>query len=83
MHDFPGSPGVKNLPASAEDTGSDLVREDSTHQGATKPKHLNNWAHVCPTAHDPQREKPPQWEAHTPQLEKPLCAATKTQHGPK
>ena len=83
MRDFPGSPGVQNLPASAEDTGSDLVREDSTRQGATKPMHLNDWARVCPTARDPQREKPSQWEAHTPQLENPWCAATKTQHGLK
>ena len=43
-----------------------------------------------PRAHAPQREKPLQWEAQalhlqsslpTPQLEKKVCPATKTQHG--
>ena len=35
---------------------------------------------VCPRDHAPQQEKPPQGEAHPPQLESSLHAGTKTQH---
>ena len=51
-----------------------LVWEDPTCRGATKPMHHNYWARVpqllkpgClePMLHN--KEKPPQWEAHTPQ----------------
>ena len=54
-----------------------LVWEDPTCCGATKPEHHNYWAcgnlqllkpvplRVCA----PQQEKPPQWEAHAPQLQ--------------
>ena len=34
---FPGGPGVKNLPANAEETGSVLVWEDPTCRGTSKP----------------------------------------------
>ena len=58
-----------------------LVWEDPTCRGATKPVRHNYWAHVPqllsprattteahkPRAHAPQQEKPPQWEACTPQ----------------
>ena len=61
-----------------------LVREDPTCRGAPKPMRHNYWAcapepashnywaHV-PRVRAPQQEKPPQWEAHAPQLEK-ACA---------
>ena len=58
-----------------------LVREDPTCHRATKPVCHNYWAcaleHVShnywarePRARAPQQEKPLQWEAHLPQLEK-------------
>ena len=58
-----------------------LVREDPTCLGATKPVCSNCWGCppelgaaatelTCPRACAPQREKPLQWEAHTPQLER-------------
>ena len=54
------------------------VREDPTCRGATKPVRHNYWAcaldpashkyWACePRARAPQQEKPPQWEARTPQ----------------
>ena len=58
-----------------------LVRENSTCRGATKPVHHNYWACALepashnywarmPRAHALQQEKPPQWEARAPKLEK-------------
>ena len=58
-----------------------LVLEDPTSRGATKPARHNYWARApqllsphattteahMPRAHAPQKEKPLQWEAHTPQ----------------
>ena len=45
--DFPGGPVVKNPSANAGDTGSpSLLQEDPTCRGATKPMHLNYWAHI-------------------------------------
>ena len=35
-----------------------------------EPTSDNYWASACLRACAPQQEKPPQWEAHTPQLEK-------------
>ena len=46
---FPGGPGVKNLPANAENRGSKLVWKDSTCLGAAKP---------CGTATEPRRPEP-------------------------
>ena len=58
-----------------------LVWEDPTYHGATKPMHHNYW--ICSRAQElqllrphmperlcPQQEKPPQWEARAPQLER-------------
>ena len=70
---FPDASVVENLPASAGDTGSipDLER---SHMNAEQLS-------LCSTAQEPQllkpehpwafapQEKPPLWEAHTPQLE--------------
>ena len=55
-----------------------LVWEDRTCQGTPKPVCHNSLAHV-PWAYPPQQEKPPKWEALTPQLESnwPLLAATR------
>ena len=71
---------VKNLPANAGDQVWFLVWEDPTCRGATKRVGHNYWAcalepgscnyWVCaPRACAPQREKPLQLGAHTPQLE--------------
>ena len=76
--------------------------EDPTGHRATKPVRHSYWAcSLEPTSchyqaqvlqsSRSQQEKPPQWEAHTPQLSNsPLAAtresphtATKTQHSPK
>jgi len=53
-----------------------------TCHGTTKPVHHNYWAHMlqlqkpaCPRARALQQEKPPQWEAHTPQLQSSPCWA--------
>ena len=45
-----------------------LVWEHSTCCRATKPMGHNYWARA------PQQEKPPQWEAGTPQLESSPCS---------
>ena len=74
--DFPGGIVVKNLPASAGDTGSSPGPGRShMPRGAAKPVSHNYWS-PRPRAREPQ-EKPPPWEAHatkssprSPQLEK-------------
>ena len=72
--DFPGGAVIKNLPANEEDTGS-IPGQGRSHMP------WSNWARApqllslcstttearAPRAHAPQQEKPPQWEAHTPQ----------------
>ena len=76
---FPGGAAVENLPDSAGLRMRSLAQEDPTRHGATKPTCRNYWAcsvttteaHV-PRAHALQQEKPPQWEACTPQLENSL-----------
>ena len=45
-----------------------LVQEDPTCRGTTKPTSHDYWS-PHPRAHALQQEKPPQWEAWTPQLE--------------
>ena len=45
-----------------------LLQEDSTCHGAAQSMHYNYWS--PPIACAPQREKPLQWEACTPQPEK-------------
>ena len=62
---FPGGAVVKNPPANAGDMGSNLVREDPTCHGATKPVCLNYWA--C--ALEPASHK---YWARAPQLLKPV-----------
>ena len=43
-----------------------VVQGDPTCHGATKPVGHNYWARA-PRARAPQQEKPPRWEARTPQ----------------
>ena len=50
-----------------------LVQEDPTCRGAAKPLCRNCWAHAL-EPHALQQEKPPQWEAHTLQLERSPCS---------
>ena len=65
---FPGGPLVKNLPAHAGDMGL-MPRLGRLHvpQG-NQAMHCSYWAHA-PGARAFQQEKPPQWEAHAPQLQ--------------
>ena len=83
--DFPGGPMVKNRPANAGDTG--LNRGPGrfcTLQ--SKKAHAPQLLSLSSRAGALQQEKTPQWEARTPQREKPplararesLCRATKT-----
>ena len=77
---FPGGSVVKNPPANEGDWGSCLAPGDPTCPGATKPlghnykacaqepRSRNYWS-LRPRAHALQQERPPQWEALTPQLE--------------
>ena len=60
-----------------------LVQEDSTFQGAANPLHHNYWNSCAPEPVPPQQEKSLQWEDRTPQLEKSLYMATKTQNTKK
>ena len=83
--DFPGGLVMKNLPGSAEDTGSIPGLGRFTCYEATKPVHHNTEIHL-PGASAPQ-QKPLQREAGTPQEAAPArCklrnprTATKTQH---
>ena len=46
--DFPGDAVDKNPPASARDTGSSLVWEDSTFLGATEPVRHSYWSPGTP-----------------------------------
>ena len=68
--DFLGGPVVKNPSASVGGTGS-IPGLGRFHMP------WGNWAHVAPLlkpsysrAHALQQEKPPQWEARAPQLER-------------
>ena len=65
-----------------------LISEDTTCHEATKSLCHNYWAYVLywsprRRAHTLQQEKPPQWGAQAPQLEKKVHVATKTQHNQK
>ena len=58
-----------------------LVWKDPTSCRAAKPLCHSYWARApwileptCPRACGLQQEKPPQWEARAPQLEKSLCS---------
>ena len=59
-----------------------LVQEDSTRSRATKPEYHNYWS---PHALEPVvgNERPLQWEAGAPQLEKTPHTATNTQQSQK
>ena len=59
--DFPGGPVVKDLPASAEDTGSISGPEDSTCHEQLSPSATTT---------------EPSSRAHVPQLLKPACSKT-------
>ena len=54
---FPGGAVVENLPANAEDMGSNPGLEDPTCHGATRPVSHNYWACVS-GACAPQQERP-------------------------
>ena len=51
-----------------------LVWEDLTCHRATKPEHHNYWTYAL------QQEKPPQWEAHTPQESSPCSPQLEKAH---
>ena len=77
---FSGGPVAKNLPASAEDTGSIPGLRKPGCPGATNPVHRTTEpAHLEPAVCN---ERPLHQEAHGLQLEK-AKAAKKAQHGHK
>ena len=79
--DFPHSPVVKNLPASAGDAGSipgpgrsHLHQGNLTHElQPLSPRAPITEAHT-PRARAPKQEKPPQWEARIQQPENSPCS---------
>ena len=101
--DLPGGSVVKNPLPMQEPGVQSQVGEDPTCPGAAKAVCHNSGACVlepgtttaepsCPAVHALQQEKPPPWEAHTPQcessprlpqLEKSPHTAVKTQHSHK
>ena len=66
--DFPSRSVVKNPPAHTGHMGLIPVPGRSYTLQGNQALHHNYWAHR-PTAHAPQWENPPKWEAHAPQLE--------------
>ena len=67
--DFPGGPVVKNPPANAGNTDSIPGPWKIPHDMEQLSPCIPTTEPICPRAHALQQEKPPQWEAHTPQLE--------------
>ena len=59
---------VKNLPANTEDMGS-ISGPGRSHMPWGNKAHEPPLLSLRSRAHAPQQEKPPQWEAYTPQLE--------------
>ena len=81
--DLPSGSVVKNLLASAGTQVPSLVREDPTCLRKAKPTCHSHWRSCALEARAQWQEKPPPWEAHTPQLEKSLRAVTKSQWNTK
>ena len=73
---FPGSSGVRNLPANAGDMGSILVWEDHTCRRATKPILHSYWAYALEPAScscwSPHTLKPMLCNKRSHRNEKPL-----------
>ena len=77
LEDFPDGAVVKNPPANAEDTGSSpglgrshMPRSSQAYEPQLLSPRATTTEARTPRACAPQQEKPPQWEAHTPQQEK-------------
>ena len=84
LRGFPGGSVVKSRPTSAGDTGS------IPYLGTSHILQMSPWPqlwNLCSRAQEPQlwkamhriacapqQEKPPQWEAHAPQLESSPCS---------
>ena len=81
---------VGNLPANAGDMGS-IPGPGRLHMLRSKQACVPQLLSLCSRAGTAQQEKPPQWEAHSLQLESSSCslqlekahAATKTEHKSK
>ena len=73
LSDFPGGPVVKSLPANAGDMGS-IPGPERFHMLWGNKTPASQPLSLCPRAQAPQQEKPPQWEAHTPQPERSPCS---------
>ena len=85
---FPSGSVITNLPASARDTGSipgpggthmpwsNWVHETQLLSLSSRARELQLLKSVRPRAYAPQQEKPSQWEACIPQLEKSPCSNT-------
>ena len=88
--DFPGGSVVPSPPCEAGGTGSIPDPGDPTNCRAIKPTPRSYWS-SCAQKPVLCKEKPPQWEAHTPQQraaltgcsKRKVCTATKTQHSQK
>ena len=70
MQDFYGGQMIKNPPAKIGDMGS-IPGPERSH----KPQGISAWAlqllkAACPRAPILQQEKPLQWKAHAPQVER-------------
>ena len=91
---FPGGSVVRNPPADARDR--DLIPWSGKIPHALEQQSLGavTTEPVCPRVQALRQDKPPQWEAHVPQLEgshhlpqlqakKKARAATKTENSPQ
>ena len=83
LEDFPDGAVVKNPPANAEDTGSSpglgrshMPRSSQAYEPQLLSPRATTTEARTPRACAPQQEKPPQWEAHTPQ-QRPNAAKNK------
>ena len=73
VHDFPGGPVVKNLPANSGDLGSIPVLRRS-HMLQSNLARVLRLLSPCPRPHALQQEKPQWWEACALQLESSPCS---------
>ena len=67
--DFPFGPVVKNLPVNAGDMGS-ISGPGRSHMPQSNWAHAPQLQSLYSRAHGLQQEKPPQWDAHSSQVEK-------------
>ena len=81
---FPGGPEVKNPLHTARDTSSipgpgrsHMPQGNWVHVPQLPSPHATTTEALAPRACAPPQEKPPQWEACTPQLDRPPLSKTR------